>query len=99
MRLQLTDKPGISYLEENLTTFAGLLRSEGLPVGTAEMIDTLKALEIIDLSSREQFKATLQATMVKSRRDQAVFSKVFDHFFLTPEEQFLRQEELDSREH
>ncbi len=99
MRLQLTDKPGISYLEENLTTFAGLLRSEGLPVGTAEMIDVLKALEIIDLSSREQFKATLQATMVKSRRDQAVFSKVFDHYFLTPEEQFLREEELDRREH
>ena len=98
MRLQLTDKLGISYLEENLTTFAGLLRSEGLPVGTAEMIDALKALEKVDLSSRAQFKAALQATMVKSRRDQAVFSKVFDRFFLTPEEQHLCEEELGRQE-
>ena len=98
MRLQLTDKPGISYLEENLTTFTGLLRSEGLPVGTAEMIDALKALEKVDLSSRAQFKAALQATMVKSRRDQAVFSKVFDRFFLTPEEQHLCEEELGRQE-
>jgi uncharacterized protein len=93
VRLQLTDKPGISYLEENLTTFAGLLRSEGLPVGTAEMIDALKALEKVDLSSRPQFKAALQATMVKSRRDQALFAKIFDRFFLTPEEHHLCEEE------
>ncbi len=98
MRLQLTDKPGISYLEENLTTFVGLLRSEGLPVGTAEMIDALKALALIDLSSRAQFKVTLQATMVKSRRDQAVFAKVFDRFFITPEEQLICEEKLDRRE-
>jgi len=98
VRLQLTEKPGASHLEENLTLFAGLLRSEDLPVGTAEMIDALKALEKVDLSSRPQFKATLQATMVKSRRDQAVFAKVFDHFFLTPGQQLICEEELDRRE-
>jgi len=98
VRLQLTDKPGISYLEENLTTFAGLLRSEGLPVGTAEMIDALLALEKVDLADRVQFKTALQATMVKSRRDQAVFANMFDRFFLTPEEQLHCENEQCRRE-
>ncbi len=99
MQLQLTGKQGPGRFEMNLTIFTGLLRNEGLPVGTAEVIDALKALELIDLASRAQFKSTLQAAMVKSRRDQAVFTRVFDQFFLTPEEQLLRKEELGRREY
>jgi uncharacterized protein len=96
--LQLTEAREKSFLEENLTIFAGLLRREGIPVGTSEMIDALNALELIDLSSREQFKSALQATMVKSRRDHTVFNRNFEHYFITPEQQRFREDDICRRE-
>jgi len=85
-----------SHFEDNLALFASLLREEGLPVGTTEMVDALNALSRIDLSSRGQFKASLQATMVKAHRDQALFNRLFDRFFLPPEE-YKRQSEKGAR--
>jgi uncharacterized protein len=89
------------FLDENLAIFAGLLRQEGLSVGTTEMIDALLALQKIDLSSRDAFKTALQATLVKSRRDQLAFSRLFDLFFVpaeqhrhSAEDMILRQEEF-----
>ncbi len=71
-----------NQFEENLAIFAGLLRQQGLPVSTTEMIDAMQALQRIDLSSREEFKSALQATLVKSNRDQPYFKRLFDHFFV-----------------
>lgn len=96
--MQLENKITGQYLEENLATFTGLLRQEGLPVGTTEMIDALTALDRIDLSSRMAFKTALQATLVKSRRDQAVFDRLFDHYFIPVEEHRRRSEEMMFRE-
>jgi len=81
------------YLEVNLATFTGLLRQEGLPVGTTEMIDAMLALQKIDLSSRDAFKSALQATLVKSRRDQLIFSSLFDLYFVPVEQHIKRAEE------
>ncbi|MDW7729227.1 MAG: VWA domain-containing protein [Bacillota bacterium] len=96
--MPLKDKISGQHLEENLATFTGLLRQEGLPVGTTEMIDALYALERIDIASRRSFKTALQATLVKSRRDQAVFSRLFDHYFVPVEEHRHRAEEIMIRE-
>ncbi len=96
--MQLKEARQKSYLEENLTAFAGLLRREGLPVGTSEMIDALNALARIDLSSREQFRAALQSTMVKNRRDQILFSRIFDYYFITPEQKRKREDAFSLRE-
>ncbi len=85
-----------SRLEENIATFADLLRQEGLPLGTTEMIDALKTLDRIDIANRSEFKAALQATLVKSYRDQALFSRVFDQFFVPPEEYQKKSEQKDS---
>jgi uncharacterized protein len=87
-----TSKPE-HHLEENLATFAFLLRREGLPVGTTELFDAFCALDKIDLSSREDFKAALQATLVKSRPDQVIFSRLFDHFFTTEEDYKKREQD------
>lgn len=102
--MSVKEKLPESYFEDNLALFTGLLREAGLPVGTTEMVDALKALTLIDLSDREQFRTTLQATLVKSRRDQPLFSRLFDSFFVPPEEykkQFeksaLYQKELKSK--
>lgn len=80
-----------------MSAFTGLLRQEGLHLGTTEMIDALCALEKIDLSSRSSFKLALQATLVKNRRDQAVFSRLFDHFFVPIEEHQQKAENIACR--
>lgn len=72
-------------LAENLVTFIDLLRREGLPVGTAEMIDAFHTLSLVDLAEREQFKTALQSAVAKNRNDQLVFSRLFDHFFVSQE--------------
>jgi uncharacterized protein with von Willebrand factor type A (vWA) domain len=97
----LTEKRTEQYLDENLATFTGLLRQEGLPVGTTEMIDALLALQKIDLSSRAAFKTALQTTLVKNRRDRIVFNRLFDLFFVPAdlhrhraEETIIQQEKL-----
>jgi len=82
------------YIENNLATFAGLLRQEGLPVGTMEIIDALRALEVTDISSRTSFKTALLATMVKSRKDEYVFDRLFEHYFIHYNEHCRRSEEM-----
>ena len=84
-----------SHLTDNLATFVELLRSEGLPLGTTELIDALQALERVDLSDRAAFKTALRAAMVKSQRDFAVFDRIFDHFFIDFDVQQKRAEESD----
>jgi len=83
----LIDKHQDNYLEENLITFANLLREEGLPVSTTEMTDAMHALQKIDLFSREDFKNTLQATLVKNYRDRLFFDRLFEYFFASPQQQ------------
>lgn len=93
--MTVTAKLPESYMEENLALFASLLRRQGLSVGTTEVVDALGALQRIDLSRRDHFKAALQATMIKDRRDHDLFSRVFDHFFATPEEHNNKKKTAD----
>ncbi len=87
--MPLTDPQDCSFAE-NMAIFAALLRAEGLPLGTAELLDALQALEHIDLAGRDDFKAALRATLVKSRRDLEVFEDAFERYFVPPETQ-IRQ--------
>ncbi len=95
--MPLNNKLTSSYLEENLAVFISLLRQEGLPVSTTEMFDALKALEHVDLSSREEFKSALQATLVKNTRDRGCFNRLFDNFFVPPEVQAQRNKQVEHR--
>jgi len=94
--MPLTEETGQGgYLEENLSSFCFLLRNEGLPVGTTELIDALHALTRIDSTRRMEFKAALQATLVKSSRDRAVFDRLFDQYFVPAEQHQMRSELLE----
>ncbi len=93
--MSIKEKLPESHLEENLATFAGLLRREGLPIGTTEMFDALYALSKIDLLRRDQFKAALQATLVKARSDQPRFDRLFDNYFVPYEAHRKKVEEAD----
>lgn len=85
--------PSECPFEENMALFAALLRAEGLPLGTAELLDALKALEHIDVSGRDDFKSALRATLVKSHRDLEIFEEVFENYFVPPEIQVRQARE------
>lgn len=88
--------PG-SLFPDNIATFTALLRSRGLPVGTAELIDALQALGRVDLCHRAHFRAALQSTLVKSRADEEVFASCFDLFFCSYEEHLGRAAQVEQR--
>ena len=64
-----------------IAEFCDELRSEGLAVGTSEMLDAIAALDAVSWRDRVVFREALAATLAKSRGDRHVFDQVFDRFF------------------
>jgi uncharacterized protein with von Willebrand factor type A (vWA) domain len=64
-----------------LLAFAEDLRSEGLAVGTSEILDAFEVLAHVAWTKREDFKEALAATLAKSPEDRRVFELVFERFF------------------
>jgi uncharacterized protein with von Willebrand factor type A (vWA) domain len=57
------------------------LRSEGVAVGTSELLDAFAVLREIEWTSQEDFREALAATLAKSQEDRRVFEAVFERFF------------------
>jgi uncharacterized protein len=57
------------------------LRSEGLALGTSELLDAFEALAEVGWTHPEPFREALAATLAKSPEDRRVFELVFDRFF------------------
>jgi uncharacterized protein with von Willebrand factor type A (vWA) domain len=64
-----------------LLRFAEELRSEGLAVGTSELLDAFSALEEVPWTQREDLREALATTLAKSQEDRRVFELLFDRFF------------------
>ena len=64
-----------------LLGFAEELRSEGMAVGTSELLDAFAALEQIPWTDQPGFRGALAATLAKSPDDARIFALVFDRFF------------------
>src|SRR5918999_3513765 len=64
-----------------LLEMADELRSEGVAVGTSELLDAFDALREVGWEEREDFREALGATLAKSQEDRRVFELVFDRFF------------------
>jgi uncharacterized protein len=76
--LPATQAPGMTPA---LVRFCEELRGEGLHVGTAELLDSFRALGAVSWTDREDFRETLAATLAKSQEDRRVFEVLFDRFF------------------
>ena len=61
--------------------FASCLRASGARVSTAEVLDVLRQLPLIDPLCEVQFRAALKANFSKSVREDALFNRVYDLFF------------------
>jgi uncharacterized protein len=70
--------PGMA---SRLLGFADELRTEGMPVGTSELLDAFAALHAVSWTSREDFREALAATVAKSQEDRHVFNLVFERYF------------------
>jgi uncharacterized protein with von Willebrand factor type A (vWA) domain len=61
--------------------FAEELRSEGVAIGTSELLDAFDALGEVDWTDTDFFREALAATLAKSPEDRRIFELVFERFF------------------
>ena len=57
------------------------LREAGIPVSMVETVDAAQALQWVDMSRRDQVKATLGSTLVKRADHRPIFEAHFDLYF------------------
>jgi uncharacterized protein with von Willebrand factor type A (vWA) domain len=72
------DQPGLAA---RLLEFGEELRSEGVAVGTSELLDGFSVLGEISWTEPADFREALAATLAKSQDDRRVFELVFERFF------------------
>src|SRR4051794_19364500 len=79
--------------------FAEDLRSEGMALGTSELLDAFAALGEVPWTVPDDFREALAATLAKSPEDRRVFDLVFDRFFFrAAEAEAVRREVTEGGE-
>jgi uncharacterized protein len=69
-------------VEEAIHRFVRLLRRAGVRVGVSEAIDAMRALTAPGIATdRELTRAALRVSLIKDRRDERTFDRIFDLFF------------------
>jgi uncharacterized protein with von Willebrand factor type A (vWA) domain len=67
-----------------LSRFAEALRSQGIAVSAAELIDAARAVQSVDGVDRETVRSVLAATLIKRREDEEPFERAFTRTFVVP---------------
>lgn len=84
-------------LLKNVVLFARLLRHAGMTVGTGQILDLTRALEVIDVSSRDDFYHTARVILVGRREDLPVFDTLFALFWSARTAYFLKERAAETR--
>ena len=88
----------MSTTASSLLAFFEDLRSEGVAVGTSEILDAFAALDEVSWTDRRDFRESLAATIAKSQEDRRIFELLFDrHFFRAAEAEALEQNLEENR--
>lgn len=74
-------------MAERILAFCDELRSEGMAIGTSEIQDAFRALEIVPWTSPVDFEEALATTVAKSPKDREIFDLVFERFFFRATEE------------
>ncbi len=83
---------------ENLLAFFEDLRSEGVAVGTSEILDAFEALDEVSWIDQRDFREALASTVAKSQEDRRIFELLFErHFFRAAETGALENEIAEQR--
>jgi uncharacterized protein with von Willebrand factor type A (vWA) domain len=68
-------------LAARVVAFCEQLRSEGVAIGTSEILDGFAALEAVPWTEPADFRQALASTLAKSQEDRRVFDLLFERFF------------------
>src|SRR6266540_5879741 len=86
--------PRPAGMAPRLLEFADELRTEGVAVGTSELLDAFEALDAVSWTSQEDFREALAATLAKSQEDRHVLDVLFDRFFFRAVEREALEQNL-----
>jgi uncharacterized protein len=73
--------PSPRDLTRAMLAFGGVLRASGLPVTTAELMDAVRALEVVDLMDRAEVYLALRTVLVSRTEEQPAFDRCFESFW------------------
>lgn len=68
-------------MDQRMVEFVRALRAAGVRISLAESQDAMFATDLVGVTNREQFIATLKTTLVKEAKDQRLFEYYFPLFF------------------
>ena len=71
-------------IAENITHFARVLRTAGMPIGPDRVLAAITAIELVGLDRREDVHAALGAVMLDRHEQQSIFDAAFDAFWRDP---------------
>ncbi len=96
-------------MEKRMVEFIRAMRAAGVRISLAESQDALRAVDLVGISGKDSFAATLKTTLVKEHKDERVFDFFFPLFFennappmwditkeLDPDQQQMLQQALQS---
>ena len=79
--LAVPDEP---RLVRNVGHFVRALRAAGLPLGPAQAMDAVRAVEAAGFTDRADFRSALAAALVRRPEERAVFDQVFRLYWRDP---------------
>ena len=71
-------------LAENIMLFARLLRATGMPVGTGNVLNAIRAVSLIGIESQQDLHTVLLCQFVSRREQMPVFDQTFALFWRNP---------------
>lgn len=80
----MTNSAAVLY--EKLVRFSDFLRLQGLTLGIQETVDVLRALNLTGFEDRNTVRTVMRTLLAASPREQSIFDKSFDRFFISQAE-------------
>ena len=71
-------------LAENILLFARLLRATGMPVGTGNVLNAIRAVSLVGIESQQDLHTVLLSQFVTRREQMPVFDQTFALFWRNP---------------
>ncbi|WGI20354.1 VWA domain-containing protein [Amylibacter sp. IMCC11727] len=85
MTAPVKDLPVNGKLVANIVYFVRTLRRAGVPVGTAQTLQAIRAVQAAGFTQRRDFFFTLRATLITRAEHLDVFERIFSMFWRDPE--------------
>jgi uncharacterized protein with von Willebrand factor type A (vWA) domain len=82
----------------NIVTFLALLKEEGFFIAPTEAGDVARVLAAVQIYEREQVRLALRATLAKSPKQQRVFDRLFEEFFISEQTMFEQYQQTVEEE-